>query len=66
MNTETLRGHWNEMKGTIKKQWGKLTDDEIQQINGDQDKLIGTLQKHYGYSKEQAQREIQNLFETTK
>ena len=58
MNRDTLKGQWTQLKGQVRKQWGKLTDDEIDQIQGDTEILMGKLQERYGYSREQAQREI--------
>ena len=58
MNRDILEGKWKEIKGDLKSWWGKLTDDDITQVEGSKDKLIGILQKRYGYSKEQAMAEI--------
>jgi len=58
MNRDTLKGQWTQLKGQVRKQWGKLTDDEVDQIQGDAEILMGKLQERYGYSREQAQREI--------
>jgi len=58
MNRDTLKGQWTQLKGQIRKQWGKLTDDEVDQIQGDAEILMGKLQERYGYTREQAQREI--------
>ena len=58
MNRDTLKGQWTQLKGQVRKQWGKLTDDEVDQIQGDTEILMGKLQERYGYSREQAQREI--------
>lgn len=58
MNKDILKGKWNTYKGKIKEQWGRLTDDEIDQINGRRDQLVGKLQEAYGKTKEQAQQEI--------
>jgi uncharacterized protein YjbJ (UPF0337 family) len=60
MNWEQVRGNWNQAKGELKKQWGKLTDDDFSTINGERDKLVGRIQERYGYAKEQAEREVQN------
>ena len=60
MNWEQVRGSWNQVKGEIKKQWGKLTDDDFAQINGERDKLVGRIQERYGYAKDQAEREVRN------
>ena len=60
MNWEQVRGNWNQVKGEVKKQWGKLTDDDFAQINGERDKLVGRIQERYGYAKEQAEREVRD------
>jgi uncharacterized protein YjbJ (UPF0337 family) len=60
MNWEQVRGNWNQAKGELKKQWGKLTDDDFAQVNGDRDKLVGRIQERYGYAKDQAEREVKN------
>jgi len=53
MNKDTFKGNWLQLKGEIKKTWGKLTDDEIHKIDGDMDKLAGAIQEKYGETKEQ-------------
>jgi uncharacterized protein YjbJ (UPF0337 family) len=58
MNSDTLKGQWMQIKGKMRQQWGKLTDDDISQIQGNAEQLIGKLQERYGYSREQAQREV--------
>ncbi len=64
MNPEMLKGKWTEIKGTLRQRWGKLTDSDYDQIAGDQQKLVGRLQKVYGYNKEQAEREVNDVFKT--
>ncbi len=59
MNRDTLKGQWTQLKGQVRKQWGKLTEDEVDQIQGDSEILMGKLQQRYGYTREQAQREIE-------
>jgi uncharacterized protein YjbJ (UPF0337 family) len=61
MNTDILKGKWKEIKGDVKAQWGKLTDDDVTQIEGESEKLIGTLQKRYGYSRDEAKKEYDNF-----
>jgi len=61
MNTEQMKGQWRQVKGEIKKQWGKLTDDELDRIAGEKDKLVGKLQEKYGISKEEAERQINDF-----
>lgn len=58
MNKDLFSGQWGVLKGHIKEKWGKLTDDDITQINGKRDQLLGLLQKRYGYEKERAEKEL--------
>lgn len=55
MNSDQLEGKWKQLKGSVKQQWGKLTDDDIKSIDGKKDILVGKLQERYGYAKEDAQ-----------
>ena len=59
MNQATFKGQWLQIKGQARKQWGKLTDDEIDQIQGDAEILLGKLQQRYGYTREQAEQELE-------
>jgi uncharacterized protein YjbJ (UPF0337 family) len=52
MNAEYFKGQWNQLKGELKKQWGKFTDDDLLQIEGDYDKFVGKVQERYGENKE--------------
>lgn len=58
MNTDILGGMWKQIQGEVKTQWGKLTDDDITMINGQQDKLVGKVQERYGYARDEAEREV--------
>jgi uncharacterized protein YjbJ (UPF0337 family) len=58
MNEDILQGKWKQLSGGIKDQWGKLTDDALTQIDGNSEKLAGKLQELYGYSREQAEKAI--------
>jgi uncharacterized protein YjbJ (UPF0337 family) len=58
MNKDILKGKWMQMKGDLRKQWGKLTDSDMDQIQGDAEKFVGKLQERYGYSREEAEREL--------
>jgi uncharacterized protein YjbJ (UPF0337 family) len=60
MDSNIFKGKWKQFRGEAKKQWGKISDDEMDQIEGDRDKLIGKLQEKYGYSKDQASSEVDN------
>lgn len=61
MNKDIFQGKWEEMKGKIKKQWGKLTDDDLTQIEGNSQEIYGKLQKHYGYSRDEAEKALKKL-----
>ena len=58
MNQDIFKGKWNQLKGNVRKQWGKLTDDDVDQIQGNSEILMGRLQERYGRTKEQAQKEV--------
>lgn len=58
MNQDILKGNWHQLKGEIKSKWGELTDNELTEIEGDSEKLMGKLQEKYGWSKERANREV--------
>ena len=60
MNSDQLQGKWKQMKGSVKERWGKLTDDDIDVINGQSDQLIGKIQEKYGIAKEEAQRQVED------
>ena len=62
MNTDILKGKWKQLKGSIKQTWGKLTDDDVEQIDGSYDKLVGKIQERYGHSKDQAEKEAKEKF----
>lgn len=57
MNNNIFEGKWKQVKGEAKVWWGKLTDDDLEKVGGEYDKLIGLLQEKYGYTQQQAQEE---------
>lgn len=57
MNSDVIQGKWKQMTGDVKKFFGKLTDDDLQQVEGNSEKLLGKLQERYGYTREQAETE---------
>jgi len=61
MNEDILKGKWKEIKGAVKQKWGKLTDDDLTQVEGVKDKLLGLLQKRYGYAREKAEQEYKKF-----
>lgn len=58
MNRDVLEGQWKQLKGRVKQQWGRLTDDELDQISGRYDELAGLIQERYGYSRDEAVNEL--------
>ena len=58
MNKDQFEGKWHEYKGKIKEKWGKLTDDDLNEIRGNKEALIGKIQSRYGYAKEKAEEEL--------
>ena len=63
MNKEILKGKWNQLKGKATAQWGKLTDNELTETNGDFDKMVGLIQEKYGYEKEKAERQVNDFLD---
>lgn len=58
MNSDELKGKWKQVKGSVKERWGKLTDDDIDVINGQHQQLIGKIQEKYGIAREAAQKQV--------
>lgn len=58
MNSQNLKGDWNQLKGAVKQKWADLTDDDMMRIEGDRDKLVGRVQERYGHSREDAERDV--------
>lgn len=58
MNWDRIEGNWMEFKGKVKQQWGKLTDDDLDVVNGRREELEGVLQKRYGYARDQARQDV--------
>ena len=55
---EKIKGSWNQTKGAVKEQWGKLTDDDLLEIEGRRDQLVGKIQTRYGITREQAEAQV--------
>ena len=63
MNKDQIKGTWKEAKGKLKEQWGKLTDDDLMEIEGNQDQLIGRLQQRYGVAREEAEKQANKFLQ---
>ena len=58
MNWDRVEGNWTTFKGKVQQQWGKLTNDDINVIEGKRTELAGRLQERYGYAKDEAEKNI--------
>jgi uncharacterized protein YjbJ (UPF0337 family) len=61
MNKDILKGNWKQFKGDVQKQWGKITNDSLDQIEGDREKLIGEIQESYGIARDEAEKQVQDF-----
>lgn len=61
MNWDIIEGNWKQFKGKVKGQWGKLTDDNLDQIAGKRQELAGKIQESYGISKDEAEKQIKEF-----
>jgi len=66
MNQDILKGKWLEIKGTVKEQWGYLTDNGLGELEGKSEKLLGLLRKNYGYIRDKAEPEYQDTVKLAK
>ena len=65
MNKDIFEGKWKQFKGDIQTKWGKLTDDDLDTINGDAEKLAGKLQEAYGISRDEVEKQINEIKKRT-
>lgn len=61
MNWDIVQGNWKQFAGKVQEKWGKLTDDQLEQIAGKRVELAGKIQEAYGISKDEAEKEIQDF-----
>jgi uncharacterized protein YjbJ (UPF0337 family) len=61
MNQDIIQGKWKQLKGSLKTQWGKLTDDDLDRLDGNQEYLAGRLQERYGWAKDRAEQGIREF-----
>ncbi len=62
---DMVEGNWDKLEGKIKKQWGKLSDDDITQIEGSYDKLVGKIKEAYGETEDKVTKKIQSFLDDT-
>jgi uncharacterized protein YjbJ (UPF0337 family) len=58
MNWDQMSGRWKNVKGKVREKWGKLTDDDLDVINGKREQLVGTIQRRYGETRENAEKQV--------
>lgn len=58
MNKDTLAGDWKQLKGSVQEKWGDLTNDVLDQIEGNREKLVGAVQKSYGVARDEADKQV--------
>lgn len=66
MNSDELKGQWEQLKGKLREKWSKLSDDDWQQVKGNKEKIVGKIQERYGIAKEQAEKELRDFFNKDK
>jgi uncharacterized protein YjbJ (UPF0337 family) len=64
MNRDIIGGKWQQVRGKVKEEWGKLTDDDLKMVEGKFDKLAGLIRERYGYTKEKAEQELDRFCTT--
>ncbi len=57
MNWDQIEGQWHQVKGNVRSKWGKLTDDDVKNLSGKREHLVGKLQVRYGIMKDEAERQ---------
>jgi uncharacterized protein YjbJ (UPF0337 family) len=63
MNEDQIRGNWLQIKGKVKEKWGKLTDDDIDVIQGRREQLVGKIQERYGIAKQEAEKQFKEFLD---
>jgi Uncharacterized protein conserved in bacteria len=60
-NQDILGGKWKQLRGQVKQKWGKLTDDELDRVEGRAEELAGLLQERYGLAREEAKKQLKDM-----
>jgi len=58
MNWDTVQGTWLQLRGKVKERWGKLTNDDLDRIEGKRDELLGRIQQRYGVARDEADKQL--------
>lgn len=65
MNNDQIKGNWKQLKGEARKRWGKLSDDDLDVVAGERDKLIGKVQERHGLAREEAEKEVDEFYQSS-
>ncbi|MCO5185528.1 MAG: CsbD family protein [Anaerolineae bacterium] len=63
-NDTILQGQWDQLKGQIRQQWGKLTDDDVERIHGERQELVGILKERYGRTEKEIEAEVADFLDS--
>jgi uncharacterized protein YjbJ (UPF0337 family) len=66
MNEDILQGKWTQLKGKVHEKWGKLTNDDLEQIQGRTEQLVGRVQQRYGVARSEAERQVKDFITVVK
>ena len=66
VNNDVLMGKWKQLRGRVKQRWGKLTDNQLDQISGSYEQLVGVVQERYGYTREKAREQVDGFIDSVK
>jgi uncharacterized protein YjbJ (UPF0337 family) len=61
INWDEIEGEWKQIKGKVKQKWAELTDDEVDEIGGKKDVLVGKVQKRYGIARDEAEKQVNDF-----
>jgi uncharacterized protein YjbJ (UPF0337 family) len=61
MNWDQIKGNWTQVKGKAQQQWGKLTNDDLDVIEGRREEFVGKVQERYGIAKEEAEKQVDDF-----
>ncbi len=64
MNEDQIKGNWKQFKGKVKEKWGKLTDDDLDIVEGRTDQLVGKLQERYGIARQEAEKQYKEFIKS--
>lgn len=61
INWDEIEGDWKQLKGKIRQKWAELTEDDVEEVGGKKDVLVGKLQKRYGIAKDEAEKQVNDF-----